>query len=81
MRKILFVLICLLILPSCIEKVDTISNYPNSIIVCKPIYKNNAYTYLQIKYYNKVSCRYTVKTIRVSKFEYDLVQLGDTIKR
>ena len=81
MRKILFILICLLILPSCIKKVDTISNYPNSIIVGKPIYKNRTYTYLQVKYYNKVSGKYIVKTIRVSKFEYDLVQLGDTIKR
>ena len=81
MKKILFVLMCLLILSSCSEQVDTISNYPNSIIVGKPIYKSSAYTHLQIKYYNKVSGKYVVKTIRVSKFEYDSVQLGDTIKR
>ena len=81
MRKILFILICLLSLSSCIERVDTISNYPNSVIVGKPIYKSSAYTYLQIKYHNRTSGKYIVKTIRVSKFEYDLVQLGDTIKR
>lgn len=80
MRKILFVL-CSLILFSCTERVDTISNYPNSIIIGKPMYRSSAYTRLQIKYHNRTSGKYTVKTIRVSKFEYDLVQLGDTIKR
>ena len=81
MRKILFILICLLILSSCTERVDTISNYPNGIIVGKPIYRNSTSTRLQIKYYNRIGGKYTVKTIRVSKFEYDLVQLVDTIKR
>lgn len=81
MRKILFIITCLLVLSSCTEHVDTISNYPNSIIVGKSTYKSSIYTYLQVKYYNRVSGRYTVRTIRVSKFEYDLVQLGDTIKR
>lgn len=81
MRKTIFILMCLLTLFSCTDRVDTISNYPNSIIVGKPTYRNSAYTYLQIKYHNRTSGKYTVKTIRVSKFEYDLVQLGDTIKR
>lgn len=81
MRKILFVPICLLILYSCTERVDTISNYPNGIIVGKSIYRNSTYTHLQIKYYSRIKGIYIVKTIRVSKFEYDLVQLGDTIKR
>lgn len=81
MRKILFILTCLLILSSCIKRVDTISNYPNGIIVGKPIYRNSNYTHLQIKYYNRVNGKYIVKTILVSKFEYDSVQLGDTIKR
>lgn len=81
MRKILFVLICLLTSSSCIEQVDTISNYPNSVIVGKPIYRNSDYTRLQIKYYSRISGKHIVKTIRVSKFEYDSVQLGDSIKR
>ena len=81
MRKILFVLICLLSLSSCVEHVDTISNYPNCVIVGKPIYRSSAATHLQIKYYSRASGKYIVKTILVPKLEYDLVQLGDTIKR
>ena len=82
MKKLIGIL--LLTLSSCVIGDDTVYNYPGAVVVDK--YTSNTSKtyynhYVKLRIRNKTKIRdYIIETIIVPKFEYDRVELGDTIK-
>ena len=81
--KKLFILVFIVIFCSCLRDYDSIYNYRGSIVVEKFISnfsenKTGYYTYFVRIRVGKD--KYTIETIKVTEFEYNQVELGDTIK-
>lgn len=86
--NILFILIFSVIFSSC-KEIETIRNYRGGIIIekssSKPIYSNleedrNYFIYISNRDYNLKKRDYSIVCVRVFKYEYELYNVGDTIK-
>ena len=71
---------------SCVTD-DTIYNYPGSVVVEKSTSPTNpsagSYTYyvkLRVEDKSRLLSKYFIEIVQIPKFEYDQVELGDTIK-
>ncbi|MEG0696966.1 MAG: hypothetical protein RR447_07510 [Algoriella sp.] len=83
MKNIILILLISISLFSCKE--DSILNYKDAVVVekIKPFYENgiNAGYYLRIRQHSNRNIKpYYIKRIRVTRYEYGLVNIGDTIK-
>ena len=81
--KKLFILFLITIFCSCLKDYDSIYNYRGSIVVEKHIsnFSKNKTGYCT--YFVRIRIgkdKYTIETIKVTEFEYNQVELGDTIK-
>ena len=78
--------IILLTLSSCVIGDDTIYNYLGSVVVGKSTSPTNrsagSFTYyVKLRVEDKSKLRkYVIEKVQIPKFEYDQVELGDTIK-
>jgi hypothetical protein len=83
--KKLFILVFIVIFCSCLRDYDSIYNYRGSVVVEKFIsnFSKQETVYSSSSYFVRIRVgkdKYTIETIKVTEFEYNQVELGDTIK-
>lgn len=66
-----------IVITSCNEGVDSVLNYPGSTIT-NYSYEDGTYCF-ELRYVSELSGKFAYKTIKVSKFEYEHFNVGDTI--
>ncbi len=85
MRKLIWILLLGFLMSSCIIGDDTIYNYLGSVVVGKytvPRDLSGSCTYyVKLRIEDKSKLRkYVIEKVQIPKFEYDQIELGDTIK-
>ena len=81
--KKLFILVFIVIFCSCLKDYDSIYNYRGSVVVEKHISNFSKQKTEYSSYFVRIRVgkdKYTIETIKVTEFEYNQVELGDTIK-
>lgn len=81
--KKLFILVFIVIFCSCLRDYDSIYNYRGSVVVEKHISNFSKQKTGYSSYFVRIrvgKSKYTIETIKVTEFEYNQVELGDTIK-
>jgi hypothetical protein len=73
MKKLILTLgVILITLSAC----DTVCNHKDAVV----IEKNETFLKMKIRYQPPLSGRYVIQNIFVTKYEYDMYNVGDTIK-